>query len=77
MENEVFQNEVMRFVHSFQERIPMGCMVGYSKTSEFSYEIAVINSFGQPFQIFTLYLDKGVVYYCHGQQFKTGEKAIN
>lgn len=77
MENEVFQNEVMRFVHSFQERIPNYCQVGYAQKSEFSYEIAVLDTFGQPFQIFTLYLDKGVVYYCHGQQFKTGEKAIN
>ncbi|ATI17979.1 hypothetical protein [Aeromonas phage AS-yj] len=72
-----FENDVKELIRRFDNSVPPPLRVGVMKKSDTVFEIAVVDPFGQPIQIFTVYEYKDKVYYCHGQQYKSPEKDIN
>lgn len=78
MDSIEFERKVMEMVTRWDEVVPSPLRVGHMKKSDTNYEIAVVDPFGQPIMVNTVYIDSfGDVCYCMGQQYSTGEKAVN
>lgn len=78
MEIQEFHNKAMMVIDKMKERIPSVLGIGYNLNGDM-VEIFIIDPFGQPIQIFTLFIHNKTkeVCWCSGQMTQRPPKDIS